>query len=334
MPTRIIERGTAGPAYSAATCPVITKIPAPMTAPMPSVTRLRGPSARVRACSPVASASAPSVAIGLVAERLIPQSWSCPPRCLPRRFDPVYVSRPHEKAAPVLRDEQALGVATRGRLLGDRRGRVQLLQPGLELSGAHAVLPEVPAVVTRVHAGQDAPIHHDVPEVHRGEVVQEIGGDLARLAGHHLEQCLERNGDGEMGEPHEQARGDVKGEVVPPTHRVNRHPLLQTSDEEGEQPPHVTVREGHADRLSPRVGRLAEPPPGEEPLRGERKAQHGPKGQPPRPLRGLAADRCVLTQHVTTSETTHHNSPARPQRADFWPSTPVCSVLWRRPYRK
>src|SRR5438128_198659 len=79
MPTRIIERGTAGPAYSAATCPVITKIPAPMTAPMPSVTRLRGPSALVRLCSPVASASARRVAIGLVAKRLIRQSEDPPP---------------------------------------------------------------------------------------------------------------------------------------------------------------------------------------------------------------------------------------------------------------
>src|SRR2546425_5233774 len=77
---------TAGPAFSAATCPVITKIPAPMTAPMPSVTRLRGPSARVRACSPVASASARSVAIGLVAKRLIRQSGSCRRRSQ-RRWD-------------------------------------------------------------------------------------------------------------------------------------------------------------------------------------------------------------------------------------------------------
>src|SRR5256885_3060053 len=73
MPTRIIESGTAGPAYSAATCPVITKIPAPMTAPMPRVTRLRGPSAGTRACSPVASASARSAAIGLVANKVMQQ---------------------------------------------------------------------------------------------------------------------------------------------------------------------------------------------------------------------------------------------------------------------
>src|SRR5256885_12443751 len=82
MPTRIIESGTAGPAYSAATCPVITKIPAPMTAPMPSVTRLRGPSARTSACSPVASASARSTAMGLVANSDIPQSGD-------RRFRPT-----------------------------------------------------------------------------------------------------------------------------------------------------------------------------------------------------------------------------------------------------
>src|SRR6266566_2088009 len=82
MPTRIIERGTAGPAYSAATCPVITKMPAPMTAPMPSVMRLSGPSARVRACSPRASAWARSAAIGLVADRGIRKMWG-PPRTLP-----------------------------------------------------------------------------------------------------------------------------------------------------------------------------------------------------------------------------------------------------------
>src|SRR5207253_9907158 len=139
---------------------------------------------------------------------------------------------------------------------------------------------------------------------------------------------------GGIGRPPQPARGRRESGVGPPTHRGKPHPLPQTGGGGGRPAPHVPVREAHADRLSPRVGRLAEPPPGEEHLRGERKAQHGPKGQPPRPLRGLAADRCVLTQHVTTSETTHHNSPARPQRADFWPSTPVCSVLWRRPYRK
>src|SRR5438876_455125 len=73
-PTRIIDRGTAGPEYSAATCPVITKMPAPMTAPMPSVTRLMGPRARVRACSPLASASARRTAMGLVVKRDIQQS--------------------------------------------------------------------------------------------------------------------------------------------------------------------------------------------------------------------------------------------------------------------
>src|SRR2546429_6156029 len=157
---------------------------------------------------------------------------------------------------------------------------------------------------------------------------------MARLAGHQLKHGVQSDGDREMRERDEQTRRDMKREVVPPTDRINRDALLQTRDEEGEPPPHVPVREAEADRLSPRVGRLAQALPGEEHLRGERKAQHGPKGQPPRPPRGLAADRCVLSQHVTTSETTPHNSPARPQRVDFWSSAPVCSVLWRRPYRK
>src|SRR5437762_6605996 len=49
-------------------------MPAPMTAPIPRVTRLTGPRARVRACSPLASASARRTAMGLVAKRDIPQS--------------------------------------------------------------------------------------------------------------------------------------------------------------------------------------------------------------------------------------------------------------------
>src|SRR5689334_22065091 len=51
------ERRIAGPAAVAATGPVRTKIPVPMMAPMPSVTRLIGPSARRRPpASPCASA--------------------------------------------------------------------------------------------------------------------------------------------------------------------------------------------------------------------------------------------------------------------------------------
>src|SRR5512143_3392974 len=69
MPTRAIEIGTAGPAYNAAAWPVSTKIPAPMTAPTPSVTRLKGPRVRLRDLSPVASASARSAVMDLVAQR-------------------------------------------------------------------------------------------------------------------------------------------------------------------------------------------------------------------------------------------------------------------------
>ena len=46
----------AGPASSAATRPVITKMPAPMMAPMPSEVRATGPSTRRRRFSPSASA--------------------------------------------------------------------------------------------------------------------------------------------------------------------------------------------------------------------------------------------------------------------------------------
>src|SRR5512144_378109 len=80
MPTRAIEIGTAGPAYNAAAWPVSTKIPAPMTAPTPSVTRLKGPRVRLRDLSPVASASARSAVMDLVAQRDmtgIPGRW-CP----------------------------------------------------------------------------------------------------------------------------------------------------------------------------------------------------------------------------------------------------------------
>src|SRR6185437_10402483 len=49
------DRTTAGPAFCAATCPVSTKMPVPMIAPMPSVVRFRAPSTRFRLLSVVAS---------------------------------------------------------------------------------------------------------------------------------------------------------------------------------------------------------------------------------------------------------------------------------------
>src|SRR5207253_3982124 len=62
----------AGPANCAAACPVMTKIPAPMMAPIPNVTRLIGPRARFRQCSPDSPASFISVSIGFVANKGLP----------------------------------------------------------------------------------------------------------------------------------------------------------------------------------------------------------------------------------------------------------------------
>ena len=69
MPARIIDSTIAGPAYCAAAWPVSTKMPVPMMAPMPSVTRLIGPSTRFSECSPVAAASAFSCSIDFVRSR-------------------------------------------------------------------------------------------------------------------------------------------------------------------------------------------------------------------------------------------------------------------------
>src|SRR5712691_5421617 len=62
----------AGPAYSAAGDPVSAKIPAPIMAPIPSVTRFTGPRARLRLCSPVSSASFISVSSDFVANKGLP----------------------------------------------------------------------------------------------------------------------------------------------------------------------------------------------------------------------------------------------------------------------
>src|SRR5213082_4089157 len=51
---------------------LMTKIPAPMMAPIPSVTKLRGPRARLRLCSPDSLASFISVSIGFVANKGLP----------------------------------------------------------------------------------------------------------------------------------------------------------------------------------------------------------------------------------------------------------------------
>ena len=70
MPASTNESTMAGPAYKAAAAPVSTKMPVPMMAPIPSVIRLIGPSARLRQCSPVSCASARIVSIGFWATRL------------------------------------------------------------------------------------------------------------------------------------------------------------------------------------------------------------------------------------------------------------------------
>ena len=67
------DKVIAGPAFTAAACPVSTKMPAPMIAPMPSETRLTAervrlsgtPSWVVSACTSGSAASASSAAIDL-----------------------------------------------------------------------------------------------------------------------------------------------------------------------------------------------------------------------------------------------------------------------------
>src|SRR5712692_7719762 len=56
MPATTYDIMTAGPASAAAVRPVITKIPAPMIAPMPRDVRLMGPRIRRRRFSPSISA--------------------------------------------------------------------------------------------------------------------------------------------------------------------------------------------------------------------------------------------------------------------------------------
>src|SRR5713226_7623787 len=68
----------AGPAYRAAAAPVSTKMPAPMMAPIPSVTRLTGPRALLRLCSPVSAASFISVLIDFVANKGLPMQLLLP----------------------------------------------------------------------------------------------------------------------------------------------------------------------------------------------------------------------------------------------------------------
>src|SRR5271168_2246854 len=96
----------AGPAYRAAAEPVSTKIPAPMTAPIPKVIKLIGPRARFSVCSPSPPwASRIRTSIGLVANKGLPMQlllWGVVPRFLRKtaKLDANIVGAQH--AAPLL----------------------------------------------------------------------------------------------------------------------------------------------------------------------------------------------------------------------------------------
>src|SRR5512143_1575801 len=72
MAAKTNDSGTAGPACRAAARPVSTKMPAPMIAPIPSIVRFSAPSVRFSDRSPVASASARSAVMDLVAQSPVP----------------------------------------------------------------------------------------------------------------------------------------------------------------------------------------------------------------------------------------------------------------------
>ena len=71
-PQKRKETTIAGPAAVAAAWPVRTKIPAPIIAPIPSVIKFTGPSARRRECSPLSFASSRITSKGLVASSALP----------------------------------------------------------------------------------------------------------------------------------------------------------------------------------------------------------------------------------------------------------------------
>src|SRR5579884_498812 len=75
----------------------MTKIPAPMMAPIPSVTRLTGPSARLRLCSPLSFASANSVLTGFFANNgllmRLPPLFSAVCLCLPDSIPLIRIAK-------------------------------------------------------------------------------------------------------------------------------------------------------------------------------------------------------------------------------------------------
>src|SRR5262249_21710192 len=115
VPAKTIDSTIAGPALSAAVVPLRTKIPVPITAPMPSVTRLIGPRTRRSPCSPVADASALICSMDFVAKIDMPRRYTAEPR-------------------PVLHEPQCrgIGLTQAGAVLGRR-------EPGMALEAAREV---------------------------------------------------------------------------------------------------------------------------------------------------------------------------------------------------
>src|SRR5215469_2665450 len=127
----------AGPAYSAAAEPVSTKIPAPMMAPIPSVTRLMGPRARFSECSPVSRASFISTSSDLVAKSGLPMQLLLQDLTFPQRNPTLHhrsenPASPHAHPSTLVLEEaisqlvrQGLGFALRSRAANGSNRRFQ-----------------------------------------------------------------------------------------------------------------------------------------------------------------------------------------------------------------
>src|SRR6516225_2349837 len=127
----------AGPAYSAAAEPVSTKIPAPMIAPIPSVTRLMGPRARFSECSPVSRASFISTSSDLVAKSGLPMQLLLQDSTFPQRNPTLHhwsenPASPHAHPSTLVLEEaisqlvrQGPGFALRSRAANGSNRRFQ-----------------------------------------------------------------------------------------------------------------------------------------------------------------------------------------------------------------
>src|SRR5271155_51022 len=101
-------------------------MPAPMMAPMPKVTRLTGPSARLRLCSPVELASDMSVVMDFVANKGLPMQLLLCGICArflkkpkpPANLDLRIVGAQH--AAPLQKKQKLVGWPALDRLRSPR----------------------------------------------------------------------------------------------------------------------------------------------------------------------------------------------------------------------